>query len=138
LHKQRGASNRIGEPHLLKCSSPNRCHHLIKTFWGWRDQQLPDGTLIWTAPSGHTYVTTPGSALLFPQLRTPTGTLDPIPHQPQHGDHTAMMPKRRRTRAQNRARYVTDERRHNRLLREARRAAIAGPEPPGDDEPPPF
>jgi hypothetical protein len=120
----------------LKCLC--RLHHLIKTFWGWRDQQLPDGTLIWTAPSGHTYVTTPGSALLFPQLCTPTGTLDPIPHQPHRGEHTAMMPKRRRTRAQNRARYVAHQRRDNRRLRQTRHPALAGPAPPGDDEPPPF
>jgi hypothetical protein len=38
----------------------------VKTFWRWRDTQLPDGTVILTAPTGHTYVTTPGSALLFP------------------------------------------------------------------------
>jgi hypothetical protein len=29
---------------------------------------LADGTLILTSPAGHTYVTTPGSALLFPSL----------------------------------------------------------------------
>jgi hypothetical protein len=29
-----------------KGSSCNRCHHLVKTFWGWLDQQLPDGTVI--------------------------------------------------------------------------------------------
>jgi hypothetical protein len=50
----------------LKCLC--RVHHLIKTFWGWRDRQLPDATVIWTSPSGQTYVTTPGSALLFPSL----------------------------------------------------------------------
>ena len=49
-----------------------------------------------------------------------------------------MMPKRRRTRAQNRAAYITTQRRHNRQLRQIRRAAIAGPAPPGDYEPPPF
>jgi hypothetical protein len=32
---------------------------LAKTFWGWREQQLPDGTLI---------LTSPGSALVFPSL----------------------------------------------------------------------
>ena len=26
----------------LKCEC--RIHHLLKTFWGWRDTQLPDGT----------------------------------------------------------------------------------------------
>jgi hypothetical protein len=37
-------------------------HHLLKTFWGWRDKQLPDATVIWTMPDGHSYITTPGSA----------------------------------------------------------------------------
>jgi hypothetical protein len=41
----------------LKCYC--RTHHLVKTFWGWRDQQLPDATVILTSPSGQTYVTTP-------------------------------------------------------------------------------
>ncbi len=31
-------------PWNLKCMC--RQHHLLKTFWGWRDQQLPDGTEI--------------------------------------------------------------------------------------------
>ena len=50
----------------LKCLC--RTHHLLKTFWDWHDEQLPDGTIIWGLPDGHTYVTTPGSALLFPSL----------------------------------------------------------------------
>ena len=39
--------------------SNNKCycrtHHLIKTFGGWADQQLPDGTIILTAPTGLVY-----------------------------------------------------------------------------------
>ena len=62
---------------LLRCTLASRCHHLIKAFWGWQDQQLPDGTLIWTSQSGQTYVTTPGSALLFPSLCVPTAALVP-------------------------------------------------------------
>ena len=50
---------------------------MLKTFGGWRDEQLPDGTVIWLLPNGHTYVTTPGSALLFPDLCVPTGELAP-------------------------------------------------------------
>ncbi|HEU0191046.1 MAG TPA: HNH endonuclease signature motif containing protein [Mycobacterium sp.] len=128
----------------LKCQC--RIHHLLKTFWGWRDKQLPDGTVIWAAPSGHTYVTTPGSALLFPALMTPTGNL--APPEPTSGhrsaDRTAMMPRRRHTRAENRTRYVTTERRRNRAARQARHvvwaAAQCGPAPPagGDGDPPPF
>ncbi|WP_218014633.1 HNH endonuclease signature motif containing protein, partial [Mycobacterium neglectum] len=38
-----------------------RIHHLIKTFHtgacGWSDRQLPDGTIVLTSPSGHTYTT---------------------------------------------------------------------------------
>jgi len=34
---------------------------------------VPDGTVILTSPSGRTYATTPGSALLFPSLRLSTG-----------------------------------------------------------------
>ena len=108
----------------LKCYC--RTHHLVKTFWGWRDRQLPDGTVILTSPSGQTYVTTPGSALLFPSLCLSTGDF-PAPEAdlaPDHcGERTAMMPKRRRTRAQNRAHRIAAERRQNHDARTARRAA---------------
>lgn len=128
----------------LKCLC--RTHHLAKTFWGWQERQLPDGTLILTAPSGRSYVTTPGSALLFPSLCAPTGEIrPPVPRAADHcGERAAMVPKRSRTRAQNRAHRVAAERRQNRLARQARRrereAAYFGPAPPadGDDDPPPF
>lgn len=119
---------------------------------GWTDQQLPDGTVIWRAPSGRSYVTTPGSALLFPALCTPTGSLPPAEAgdaEPPGGQRGARMPRRRRTRAQNRARYLAAERKRNRDTRQARKAARRAafeatyfPRiPPGtnpDDDPPPF
>jgi hypothetical protein len=118
---------------------------LVKTFWGWRDQQLPDGTLILTSPSGQTYVTTPGSALLFPSLCLPTGDLlvsKAGPAGDYCGDRTAMMPTRHRTRAQDRANRIAVERRQNRLARTTRRTdsmSHFGPAPPElDDDPPPF
>ena len=107
----------------------------MKTFWGWREQQLPDGTLILTSPAGQTYVTTPGSALLFPSLARAVGGM-PAPEADPPPDHcaqrTAMMPKRRRTRAQNRAQRIATERRHNQQARLARRAECsnAGPAHP--------
>jgi hypothetical protein len=127
----------------LKCYC--RTHHLVKTFWGWHDQQLPDGTLILTSPSGHTYVTTPGSALLFPSLCHATGGV-PAPETDPPTDYcenrTAMMPTRRRTRAQHRADRVATERQHNRdsrMRRRAERPSYFGPAPPPDpDDPPPF
>ncbi len=73
----------------------------MKTFLGWHEKQLADGTLILTAPSGHTYVTTPGSALLFPSLVRAVGGM-PTPEavllpQDYCGQRSAMVPKRRRT-----------------------------------------
>jgi hypothetical protein len=135
-HSQGGATHASN----LKCLC--RQHHLIKTFWGWQDQQLPDGTVIWRSPSGHTYMTSPGSALLFPSLCAPTGEIAQPPQPDRVTDRAAMMPQRRRTRAENRARYVAGERRHNRAILQARQdqAASPGPAPPGDgdDDPPPF
>jgi hypothetical protein len=117
----------------LKCLC--RKHHLLKTFWGGRDKQLPDGTVIWTLPGGRSYVTTPGSAILFPALSVPTGELpDPVaPATNRCGQRTAMMPTRRRTRAQQRAQQITTERNRNRDDRLARTSPFGDP-----DEPPPF
>lgn len=104
-------------PSNLKCLC--RFHHLLKTFWigalGWRDRQYPDGTVRWTSPTGHIYTTEPGSRLLFPVLCRPTATLwtgDP-PVVPTSDLRGRSMPRRRRTRAHNRARAITAERRLN-------------------------
>jgi hypothetical protein len=104
-------------PSNLKCLC--RFHHLLKTFWlgalGWHDRQYPDSTIIWTSPTGHTYTTYPGSRLLFPTLSRPTATLwttDP-PTAPTNDHHATMMPRRRNTRAHNRARAITAERKLN-------------------------
>ena len=98
-----------------------------------------------TLRDGQTYVTTPGSALLFPSLCVPTGELSTPEYAADDRctDRNAMMPKRRRTRAQIRAQRIATERRQNREDREARRAArrppsSSRPPPDGDDEPPPF
>jgi hypothetical protein len=129
----------------LKCLC--RYHHLLKTFWtgvgGWADRQLPDATVIWTSPSGRTYTTKPGGSLFFPILATPTGELTIRKHttEPAEG-RGVMMPRRKRTRAQERHDRIIAERRINeqvlkrqRLLfdeLEKRRDSLA------DDEPPPF
>jgi hypothetical protein len=115
-----------------------RKHHLLKTFWGWRDRQLADGTVIWTLPSGQVYVTSPGSAILFPALAVSTGD---VPHLPpafefRCGDRSAMMPLRRRTRGQQRSQRITTERNHNRNDRMARQRAFGYARASADD--PPF
>ncbi|SRX93829.1 hypothetical protein MSP7336_02073 [Mycobacterium shimoidei] len=128
-------------PSNLKCLC--RKHHLLKTFWGWRDKQLPDGTVIWTLPSGQTYITSPGSAILFPTLAAPTGELPERPSRPDDrcGERTAFMPSRRRTRAQERSRRITAERNQNRYDRITRQRVyrFISTTLHGDpDEPPPF
>jgi hypothetical protein len=49
-----------------------RQHHRLKTFHGgsdgWRDEQLADGTIVWTSPTGRVYTTTPGGPELFPEM----------------------------------------------------------------------
>ncbi|OMC07026.1 HNH endonuclease signature motif containing protein [Mycobacterium sp. SP-6446] len=97
-------------PSNLKCLC--RKHHLLKTFWtGWRDEQRPDGTVVWTSPAGRTYITRPGSRLLFPSLCLPTGELPTASttYRPI-GDRGLMMPVRRRTREQDRRRRIDSER----------------------------
>ncbi|HET9877318.1 MAG TPA: DUF222 domain-containing protein [Mycobacterium sp.] len=99
----------LTHPSNLKCLC--RKHHLLKTFWGWQDKQLPDGAVIWTSPSGQTHTSYPGSRLLFPRLCLPTGELPcPTPPQQRSGDRTLMMPLRKRTRAQNRNQAINAER----------------------------
>ena len=94
----------------LKCLC--RLHHLLKTFCEWRDQQLPDGTVVWTSPSGQTYTTRPGSRILFPSLCRPTAAIAPttVTTEPSRG---LAMPRRKKTRAHNRQHAITAERRLN-------------------------
>ena len=80
----------------LKCLC--RFHHLLKTFGGWRDRQLPDGTVIWTSPTGRTYRTAPAGADLFPLL----GTACVAPNL------------KRRNRSKQRAGQINRARKHNR------------------------
>jgi hypothetical protein len=118
------------------CASNLKClcrrHHLLKTFWGgpngWRDRQLPDGTIIWTSPHGRTYITEPGSKLLFPSLCAPTAlvtiTAEARTKAAQHNPGLTM-PRRQRTRAQDRAQRITDDRRLN-----EEEARLRGGDPP--------
>jgi hypothetical protein len=122
---------RGGPTHPSNLNCKCRAHHLLKTFWcgdnGWAEQQHPDGTIVFISPSGRTYTTTPGGALFFPDLATPTATLT-VPQQadppPEDPGRTLMMPTRKRTRAEERAARIDWER----GLNEARWAA----------DPPPF
>ena len=141
------------------CASNLKClcreHHLLKTFWagrhGWQDRQLPDGTVIWTDPNGQIHTTRPGSYALFPKLCEPTApvVLRDAPSPPN--TCTLTMPRRQRTRPQDRAARIAAERRLNETDPQPRQVACAPTRsrgqslaewlatlPPGDDEPPPF
>jgi hypothetical protein len=135
-------------PHPLGPTHPSNLkllcvfHHLLKTFWvgpgGWADRQSPDGTVVWTAPSGHTYTTTPAGAQFFPVLGAPTGEfLLPPTSGSRISERGVMMPVRKRTRTQDRAYRIGRERQHNadRIAEEERQrqAWLAA-----NYEPPPF
>ncbi|BBX49343.1 HNH endonuclease [Mycolicibacterium poriferae] len=117
-----------GPTHPSNLNDKCRLHHLLKTFWeNWTEQQQPDGTLHLSTPTGHTYTTTPLSALLFPTWTTttdpPTRPQPTRPAPPPSPGRALKMPRRQRTRAQNRAAYITAARQHNALQAELDRAA---------------
>jgi hypothetical protein len=130
----------LGPTHPSNLKLLCRYHHLLKTFYTqWADRQEPDGTVVWTSPTGHTYITKPGGSLLFPALAVATGALVlPTDTAPPGENRGLMMPARRQTRAQDRAARVSWERGINeaRIAAEAVRRAerLAA----GNNDPPPF
>jgi hypothetical protein len=98
---------------------------------------MPDGTIILTAPTGHTYVTEAHGAALFPTLAQSTGEL-PLPTLDEPSSYRAvMMPRRKQTREQNRRDRINQERRERTELiaeeERQRQAWLAA-----NYEPPPF
>jgi hypothetical protein len=87
---------------------------LVKTFWtgpiAWSDRQLPDGTIVLIAPTGHIYTTEAHGGMLFPALAVPTGTPEAAPVEPAP-NRGAMMPRRKTTREQDRRDRINRERR---------------------------
>lgn len=126
-----------GPTHPSNLKSLCRFHHLPKTFHtGWSDFQLPDGTVIWSTPTGHTYLTEPEGAHWFPALAAATGIPDTAPVTTTPG-RCHRMPLRERSRAEDRAKRVMAERAANEARLEQRRreheAWVAA-----HDEPAPF
>jgi hypothetical protein len=105
-----------GPTHASNLKGYCRHHHLLKTFHdGWSEIQKPDGTIILTTPTGHTYTSIPTSRLLFPTVNTtsapiPPGKPKPRSPKPRAPDKTAKMPKRQRTKAKDRAYRIAAER----------------------------
>ena len=127
-----------GPTHPSNTKGYCRTHHLIKTFGRWSDRQMSDGTIVLTAPTGHIYTTEPHGAAMFSALAQSTGELDlPADLDIPDTDRSAMMPRRRQTRDQDRRDRINAERRkRTKLIAEEerqRRAWLAA-----NYEPPPF
>ncbi len=110
------AARGLTHPGNLKCLC--RKHHLLKTFWigpgGWSDEQLPDGTIVWTTPTGRRKHVPPGSRVLFPDWDTTT----PVPTTPRVAGPPAAgreltMPLRARSRADQHRKSIRAERARN-------------------------
>ncbi|MEH3143516.1 MAG: DUF222 domain-containing protein [Mycobacterium kyogaense] len=139
----------LGATHPANTKCYCRQHHLLKTFWeGWVERQTPDGRLHLISPTGHTYTTTPLSALLFPSWNTRT---EPPPNHTTTAQRLTpgrhlMMPTRSRSRTQNRAAYIRRERELNHREQVLESVGIERPQqdwcdystPPAGGDPPPF
>jgi hypothetical protein len=133
----------MGPTHASNLKLLCRYHHLLKTFYtgvgGWADRQLPDGTVEWTAPSGHTYTTTPGGSFFFPVLATSTGELKvACSDESSSGARGLMMPRRKRTRAEDRRYRIAAERQINEERLAEERLAKQRRKHAASDDPPPF
>ena len=109
-------ANGLTHPGNLKCLC--RKHHLLKTFWigrgGWSDEQLPDGTIVWTTPAGLTKTRTAGQPGAVPRLEHhhPDTDHPSMPGPPTPGRELTM-PLRTRSRAQQHRRNIKAERARN-------------------------
>lgn len=108
-------------PWNLKCLC--RQHHRLKTFYcgpgGWQDEQLADGTIVWTSPTGKVYRTTPAGVDLFSQLRS-APCAEPKRRSRNHSKARAA----RITRARRRSRTIRPINDEHRRVRQARKHEI--------------
>jgi hypothetical protein len=114
----------------------------VKTFYighgGWAERQFDNGTVVLTAPTGHTYTTYPHGGALFPALGQSTGQIPTPSHDTApHPGRSLAMPTRKRTRDQDRqARIVAERRERTELIAEQNRQRRAWHV--ANYEPPPF
>jgi Domain of unknown function (DUF222) len=111
------AAGGLTVPSNLACYC--REHHRLKTFHagagGWRDEQLADGTIVWTSPTGRVYVTTPGGADLFPEVRQACAAPKPRPRN--HSKERTARIARARARLREQRPINAEQRRVNRACR---------------------
>ena len=111
---------------------------MFYTGLGWNDRQLADGTIVLIAPTGPIYRTEPHGASMFSRACwTDRRTRHPAGLEMPDTDRSAMMPRRKQTRDQDRRDRISAERRQ-------RVGTIADEEPrrqawlAANYEPPPF
>ena len=97
-----------------------REHHRLKTFHGgpggWQDQQLLDGTIVWTSPTGRVYRTSPHGYDLFPQLRPACRA--PTPRRRGHSQDKAKRIAHARSRLRDQRPVNAETRRVNRARKQ--------------------
>jgi hypothetical protein len=75
---------------------------------------FPEGTIIWTAPSGRAYPTHPGARMYLPDWCISTEPLPPAgTGAPKTAHRSLRMPRRRRTRQADRAQRIKNRRAQN-------------------------
>jgi hypothetical protein len=112
-----------------------RRDHLLKTFRdGWSEVQNPDGTIEITTPTGHTYTSIPLSRILFPRANTTSAPVQRgSPRKQAATDKSVKMPKRKRTKAKDRAYRIAAERAQNAAYRASDGTPTANATAPKDD-----
>ena len=76
----------FGATHAANLKCLCRDHHILKTFWGWKDKQLADGTVIWSLPDGGHLRDDPGER---PAVSRPHDTHSPTVDVPPNRHATA-------------------------------------------------
>jgi hypothetical protein len=125
----------LGATHPSNLACLCRKHHHLKTFWAgdWEFTLRPNGTAIWTSPTGRSYTTHPGCRSYFPDWDTNTGELPLPPKSPAFdSDRGLMMPRRKRTRTADHAARIKVERQQNNS------DPPTTPDAPSGADPPPF
>ncbi|BBY45486.1 HNH endonuclease signature motif containing protein [Mycolicibacterium celeriflavum] len=104
-----------GKTHASDLVCLCRRDHLRKTFLvpDWSLVLDPDGTATWTAPTGHTYTTSPGCRNLFPDWDVTTADLPYTAPPPLGPQRELKMPLRKLTRAKARLQRIKGERAEN-------------------------
>lgn len=112
-----------------------RQHHRFKTFYGWRYHLSRDGTLTISTSTGHTITTDPAGPLArWRQITAAADANANTDPPPEARRKPWLSPKPQSTHWHRRVKLLADEREANHFAR----YTPPLPQPPQDDDPPPF